>query len=161
ETIRTFHQPLCAIRWRSTANTDRQSLCDVFRNRKQLRHRIEWLPSKILIKACHDDTFSTVGQPVAYGDQIHIEELPFIDPDHLGTAVNQLQNLGCVFHQLRLDLHVAVANDVVLTIAVLHSRFEDLNTLLGDLSAAQAADQFLALSAEHAPTYHLNPAEIA
>jgi hypothetical protein len=54
-----------------------------------------------------------------------------------------------------------MANDVILAIAVVHSRLEDLNALPGDLSAAQASDEFLALSAEHAPTYHLNPAEIA
>src|ERR1051326_3080856 len=88
KTIRTLYKPLCAIGRRSAPNTDGQSLCDVFRDRKELRHRIEWFTSKILIKTSHDDALSAVRQPVAYINQVHIEELRFIDHDHLRAAVN-------------------------------------------------------------------------
>ena len=54
-----------------------------------------------------------------------------------------------------------MADDVIFAEPVVEFRLEDLHALPRDLRAAQTADQFLALSAEHAAADHFDPAEIA
>jgi hypothetical protein len=49
---------------------------------------------------------------------------------------------------------------VILTEAVVHPGLEDLDALLRNLSTPKPADQFLALSTEHAAAYHFNRTEV-
>ena len=58
----------------------------------------------------------------------------------------------------RRDAHVAVRDDVVLGIAIVDLRLEDLDLAAGDLGAAQPADELFALPAEHAADDHFDPA---
>ena len=46
---------------------------------------------------------------------------------------------------------------MVLAEAIVENRLEDLHFLTCDLSAAQSADELLALPAEHAPGDHFDP----
>jgi len=126
-----------------------------------LRHRIEWLSAKVLIESGDDDALSCVRQPVTNINKFHIEKLAFIDADNLGSAIEQLEDFTRLRHQLRLDLHLAVADDMILTVAIVHSGLEDLNALASDLRPPQPADELLAFSAEHASANHLDPAQIA
>ena len=61
---------------------------------------------------------------------------------------------------LRLDPHLAVRHDVIVGVAGVDRRLEDLDLLAGDLRAAQPADQLLALAAEHAADDDFDPALI-
>ena len=52
-------------------------------------------------------------------------------------------------------------NNLVGSVAFVDGRLEDLHTLAGDLRAAQAADQLLALAGKHRADDHFDPAHIA
>src|SRR6185503_1647816 len=86
-----------------------------------------------------------------------VEELPFVDADDLGVRLDLVEQLTRRGDALRLDAHGAVRRDVVLAVAVVDPRLEDLHLALGNLRPAQPADQFLALAAEHAPGNDLDP----
>ncbi len=68
------------------------------------------------------------------------------------------EELGAAGHVDRGDLHLAVRDDRRLGVAIVDDGLEDLDPLPGDLRAAQAADQLLALAAEHAAGDDLDPA---
>src|SRR5438105_3262206 len=51
-------------------------------------------------------------------------------------------------------------HDVVVGVALVNARLEDLHALACDLRAPQPADQLFALAAEHRPAYHLDPSQI-
>ena len=75
--------------------------------------------------------------------------------------IEQTKYLPSLRYQLRFDLHVAVADDMVLAIPVIHFGLEDLDSLPRDLRAPQPSYELFALSAEHAAADHLDPSEIA
>src|SRR5436190_1229061 len=58
----------------------------------------------------------------------------------------------------RRDAHFAVRHNRVVGITGVERRLEDLHPLARNLSAAKAADQLLALAAEHAADDDFNPA---
>jgi hypothetical protein len=84
--------------------------------------------------------------------------VPFVDADHFGIGVHVVEQLARRSGVLRSDPHLAVRGDVIVAIAVVDLRFEDLHALLGDLGTAQPADELFALPAEHAAGDHFNPA---
>ena len=90
--------------------------------------------------------------------QILIEELPFVDADHFGVRLDGVEQLPRAFDRPGFNAHLAVRDDVVLRVAGIDRRFEDLDFLSGDAGAAQAADQLFALAAEHAADDDFNPA---
>jgi len=81
-----------------------------------------------------------------------------VDPDDLGVLSHGRDQLVGIPDVLGLDPHVAVRDDVILAVAIVDERFEDLDLLAGDLRAAQAADELLALAAEHAARDDFDPA---
>jgi hypothetical protein len=160
EPVAVFDQSLRPIRGRPAANADCESFRDVFGHRQQLRHRIEWPAPVILVQPGNNDAFAGIRKSVAHRDEIHIEELAFIYSNDLRPAIQQLKNVAGVGYQLRFDLHLAVADDVVLAIPVIHLGFEDLNPLSRYLRAAQTPYKFLAFSAEHAAANDFDPAQV-
>jgi hypothetical protein len=138
-------------------DADREGLRDVFGNGQQLRHRLERAAQIILIQTGHDDALAVVRQGIAGGRQVLVEELPFVDPDDFGVGGHCVHQLVGRPHRLRWDPHVAVRHDVVFAVAAVDDRLEDLDLLPGDLRAAQPADQFLALAAEHAAGDDFDP----
>src|SRR5439155_1507696 len=90
--------------------------------------------------------------------QVRVEKLPLIDADHFRLVADVLQELIGILHGLRRDSHVAVRHDVVFAEAVVDGRFENLDLLSRDLRSAQAADELLALAAEHAAGDDFDPA---
>src|SRR4029078_1022791 len=93
----------------------------------------------------------------AHRRQLGVEELPLVDAHHLGLRADALEQLARRADALRLDLHRAVRGDVIVAVAVVELGLEDLDLALGDLGAAQAADQLFALAAEHAAGDDFNP----
>ena len=76
------------------------------------------------------------------------------------SGVRGLEQLARARHGLGRQADVAVRDDVVLRVAIVELRLEDLHPLAGDLRPADAADQLLALPAEHAAGDHFDPALI-
>jgi hypothetical protein len=84
--------------------------------------------------------------------------LSLVDADDLGVALDGLEQLARAFNGARFDPHLTVRHDVVHRIPRIERRLEDLHLLPRDAGPAQAADQFLALPAEHAADDDFNPA---
>jgi hypothetical protein len=150
---------LCTIRRRTAANTYGEGFCDVFRNGKQLGHGIERPSTIVLIEPGNDHPFPPVGHLIANVNQIETKELGFIDSDNLRLSFKPGQNLRSFYYKLRLHFHIAVADNVIFTEAVVQPGFENLYALLRNLSSSKPANQFLALSAEHAAADHFNRTE--
>src|ERR1051326_2162290 len=139
-------------------HADRERLGDVLGDREQLRHRLERLAEIILVQTGDDDALALIREHRGDGGQLGIEELPFVDADDFGIRLHFLEQLARAGDVFRLDLHGAVRGDVIDAVAVVDARLEDLDLALGDLRAAQPADQLLALAAEHAAGDHFDPA---
>jgi hypothetical protein len=133
-------------------------LGDVLRDRQQLRHRLEWLAEIILIEAGDDHALALIGQRVADHRQLQVEELPFVDADDLGIGVDTLEQLTRAPYRARGDPHLAVGDDVIVGIANVDRRLEDLHLLPRDLRTPQPSDKLLALPAEHAADDDFYPA---
>src|SRR6266545_1238878 len=153
-------EPLRMVGRVAAHHADRQRLGDVFGDRQQLRHRLEGLPEIILVEAGDDDALALVGDRIDHHGQLGVEELPFVDAYDLGVGLDELEQLARAFHRDRRNPHVAVRDDVVTVVAGVDPRLENLDLLPRDLGAAEAADQLLALAAEHAADDDFDPALI-
>ncbi len=138
-------------------DADRERFRDVLGDRQQLGHRLERAPQIVLIEAGDNHALATIRQRIAGRRQIGVEKLPFVDPDDLRVVVDLLEHLVRAPDVLRCHPHVTVRHDMAFAEAVVEERLEDLHVLAGDLGAAQAANQLLALSAEHAAADDLDP----
>jgi hypothetical protein len=72
-------------------HADGVGLGDVFRNRQQLRHRLEGLAQVVLVQPGHDHADAAVRQGVAHHRQLEVEELSFVDADHFGVLAHALE----------------------------------------------------------------------
>jgi len=150
-------RPVC----RGTAsNTDRESLCNVFRDGEQLGHGIERLCAIVLIEPGYDHPLSNIGHLVAHCDQVEIKKLSFINADNLRLRIKVYEYFGGSCNDLRLHFHVAVADNVILAETVIEPWLEDLKALLCNLRSPESTDQFLALSTEHTAADHFNRTEV-
>jgi hypothetical protein len=111
-----------------------------------------------LIESRGDDADAGVGELHADVDHAGIEELYLVDADHLHPDLHARQQLGAGGDRHRLQAPVVARDDVLGAEAVVDERFEDLHALARDDRAAQAPDQLLRLSGEHASSDDLNPA---
>ena len=80
-------EPLRVVGGGAADHADGQRLGDVFGDREQLRHRLERLAEIILVEAGDDDALALVGERVADGRQLRVEELPFVDADDFGVRL--------------------------------------------------------------------------
>src|SRR5581483_10546614 len=94
-------EPLRVIRGIAADDANRQRLRDVFRDREELRHRLERPAQIILIEPRDDDPFAAIRQRVADRRQSHVEELAFVDADDFGVVVHQAQQLVGAAHRSR------------------------------------------------------------
>jgi hypothetical protein len=132
--VRRRNESLGVIGGIATAYTDGQSFRDVLGHGQKLRHGLERLAEVVLVQPGHDDSFARVGELIADTDQAGIEELAFVDSHGFGAVVHSLEYLLRGAHELRLDAHVAVGDDVIVAVASVYPWLEDLYTLAGDLS---------------------------
>src|SRR5690606_37942301 len=91
------------------------------------------------------------------GRELLVEELGLVDADDLCLGQHGVEQRARAAGVVGPDLHLAVRRDVVAAEAVVDRRLEDLHLLLRDLRAPQAADQLLALAAEHRAGNDLDP----
>jgi hypothetical protein len=135
-------------------------LGDVLGHGQKVRHRPEGAARVVLVESGDDDAHAAVGQLVDDGDEVGVEELPFVDADHLGRRLDERAYLGGRPHGPRLVAHLGVGDDVVARVALVDLRLEDLHPLARDLGPAQAPDQLLALAREHGAGDDLDPAGV-
>jgi hypothetical protein len=148
------------VRRSAASYTDSERFRDVLGDREQLGNGIKGTATVILIQAGHDDALSHIREPIADNNQLEIEKLGLVNADDLRAAINQLRNLASSADKLRLHLHIAVADDVVIAESAIDGRFENLNALLCDLRPPQSTDELFTLSAEHTSADHFNPAQV-
>src|SRR3954462_7945609 len=101
------------------------------------------------VEARDDDALPHIAHAHDEVDHAFAEELRFVDADDLGAPVKTLFQFGGIAHAFRLDLQVAMRNDVIVGIALIDAGLEYLYALARNLRATQTADQFFALAAEH------------
>src|SRR4051812_43520144 len=111
------------------------------------------------VKAGDDDALTHVRQSDYRFNDLHTQELGFIDADDLSAQIQPIHHVCGIFHVGGADLDFRVRDDVVVSIALVDAGLEDLDTLTRDLGAAQAADEFFALAAEHRTANHFDPSE--
>src|SRR3990172_11501430 len=87
---------LGTIGWGSADDTDCERFCDVLADSKKLGHRLERLPSIILIKSRNNHTFAIIGEAITDVNEIHLEKLAFIDSDDLSIASELQDFLGVI-----------------------------------------------------------------
>jgi hypothetical protein len=153
-------EPLRPVRRRTAADTDGKRFCDVFRDGQQLGHGIERPGAIVLIEPGNDHPLSLISHLIANLDQVEIKKLGFIDSDNLRLTFEPSQNLRGCRNEFRFYFHIAVADDVILAEAVIQPGLEDLHALLCNLGSPKSADQFLALSTEHAAADHFDRTEV-
>ena len=145
------HDALRLIGRAAAAHADGERLGDVLRNREKLGHGVEGLAQVVSIETRHDQAFPSICELDRHLEETLFEELSFVDADDFGTVVELFQNLFRVLDELGVDLHVTVGDDMLFAIAAVDQRFEDLDSLTGDLSSSQPSNQLFALPTEHAP----------
>jgi hypothetical protein len=155
------NQPLRIVRRIPASDADGERLGHVFSDGEKLWHRLEGLPAIILIQSRHDHSLAAIGQLVAHVHEIQVEELPFVNADDLRILMHALKDLARGVDDFGLQPPLAVGDDLILAVARIHARLEDLHLLPRDLRSTQAADQFFALAAEHPPADHFDPSHIA
>ena len=133
----------------ATLHANRPGLADILCNCHQLRHGLKRIPEVIHIKSGNDDTFTIAGQGIGNPDKLLIEELPFIDSNHLGHIVDRSQNLIRTCDRQGFNPPFGVRHNLRLRISIIDRRFEDLHFLPGNLCSPQPANELFALSTEH------------
>ena len=129
-----------------------QCLCDVLRDRQELGHRLEGLAEIVLIESGNDHTFPAVRQLVDDSGEVLIEELSLVYTDDLGIVLDELEERARARYGARRDAHLAVRHNRIVRITRVKHRLENLNSLAGNLRAAQATDQLFALPLNMLPT---------
>ncbi len=140
-------------------HADGQRLGDLVGHREQLRHGMERASQVIRVESGDQDALADIGQAHDGVDQAFAQELRFVDADHFHAPVEPGFQFGGVPDRVGADLQLAVRDDVVFRVALVDAGLEDLHPLARNLGAAQAADQLLALAAEHRPADDFNPAQ--
>ena len=82
-------EPLGAARWVSADHANGVRFRDVLGDGEELGHRFERLAEIVLIQSRHDHTLSLIGERIAGRWKSRVEELPFIDADHLGIRIHR------------------------------------------------------------------------
>ena len=142
--------PLRLRRRAPADDADGGDLRDRVGHGEKLRDRLEGLAEIVLIEAGHDHAQPAGGEHLADLDERSAQELRLVDPDHPRLGVEGIEDLGGRRRRRargssgRHERRSSRARDVC------RSGFEGLDLLAGDRRAAEAADELLALAAEHA-----------
>lgn len=130
-------------------HADGVKLVDMLGLGQEMRHRPEGFASKVKIETGHQHAQSPLGQCLRHADNLEIEELGFVDPDHGGRRIQQIPNAGSVFDGRRIELRSSMGGDLALSEAGIETGLEDLNPLPGDSRPAQPPDELVGLPAKH------------
>jgi hypothetical protein len=128
--------------------------------RHQLRHCAEWLAAKIGIRSRNDHTQSATSERSHQWNDARVQELRFVDGDHIGQRIQLLRDLNGRVNGNSLDGTTVMTRDRVQPlIPLIEVRFEHLHLLLGDHRTPDSADELFALTAEHAADDDFDPAD--
>ena len=152
-------QPLRVVGRVAAHHADGARLGDVFGDRQQLRHRLERLAEVVLVEAGHDDAHAARGQRrrTTAGSSAS-KNWPSSMPTTSVSGLTLASSSAARARLLGRNPQLAVRDDVVVGVAGVDGGLEDLDTLAGDLGAAQPADELFALAAEHAADDDFDPA---
>ena len=144
------------VRQIAAPHADCVHLRDVLRRGHERRHRTERFARIVHIQPRGDHPHAAVGQRPAHVDDPLVEELRFVDPHHVDVG-GQQQDILSRFDRRRPDGVGIVRHHLLVGVARIDAGFENLHPQVGELGAAQAADQLLGLAREHRPADHLDP----
>ena len=136
---------------------DGLQLVDELGAAEQLRHRPEREAAEVLVQPARDDPHPTLDEAVEDEGDLRREELDLVDADDV-VAVHQAGDVGRVVDGDRAHTRAGMADDVADVVPVVDPRLDDQHSLAGDLRPTQAADQLLALAAEHRAADDFEPA---
>src|SRR5712691_1468659 len=142
----------------AATNADGVHLGHFFGDSEQCGHRSEGPAHVILIEPRGDDSNAGIGELHADIDDAGIEELHFVDANHLYADFHARQKLGAAAHRTGFQAAIVARDDVVGREAIVDEGFEHLHALPGDECAPQAPDQLFRFSREHASSDDLDPA---
>src|SRR5215211_1461833 len=108
-------------------------LCNVLRDRKQLRHRFPWLAGVVLIQTSDDYTDAASREIISYGNEFVIEKLTFVYADDFSVGLKLSQQVSNVGYVRRLVSHLRVRNDVIVRVTGINDGFKNLDLLARNL----------------------------
>ena len=138
----------------AATHADSVGLIHILGNSHQCGHRSERYALKVHIQTGTDNADTALGEFGADLHDAHVEELRLVDTYHVNVVCQQQDRLARL-HGRGLNDIVIVGNDVLLAVAHINSRLEDLHTLLGKLRTFHPTDEFFCLTGEHTAAYNL------
>jgi hypothetical protein len=148
-------QALSSTGYVTADDADGTYFVDGFGLGQQDRHWPKGFTAEIHVEAGGDDALAGFGQLLDDMGNFPVKELGFIDPDDRGIGFKQSQHLARCGYRTGLDMESIVGGNALDSVTIVKPRFEDLDLLFGNLSAAQPAEQLFGLAAEHAAADHL------
>ena len=142
---------------RAALDADGVDLLDVLRHGHQARHRAEGLAEIVHVEACHDDAHAAVGEGLADFDERAVEELGLVHAHDLDLGAD-LEHVGGVLDGGGGELMEIVGDYFHVGISVVYGRLEEGDLLVGELGAAEPADEFFGLAGEHGAADDLDAA---
>ncbi len=143
-------QALIPGRQITTHHTDRVQLVDPLGDGEQPRDRPEGFPAKVHVGSRDDHPNAAVGDVVHHADNAVVEELGFVDRDHVDLVADLLRDLDGGSDRVCLQFGAVMGTDPEdAPVAVVEVGLEDLNVLLCDQGPTHASQQLFGLSAEH------------
>ena len=146
------------VRERAAADANGMHLLHVLGDGHQARHGPEGLAEVVGVEAGHDDAHAAVGEGLADFDEGLVEELRLVDADDLHLGGDFVEHLGGGADWGGGDFMEIVRDHLDVGVAFVDDGFEDGDLLVGELGAAQAADQFFGLAGEHGTADDLDAA---
>ena len=121
------------------------------------RHRTEGLAAKIHVKPRHDDADAASGKRLGDVGDPPVEELGLVDGRDRNAFRQVVEDVGAPAHRHGFHPRSVMRGDLAAVVPGVEHRLEYRNPLARDLRPTHAADELLALPAEHAATDHLDP----
>src|SRR6267143_2609390 len=151
-------ETLVATGWTTAEHADRVQLVDHLGDRHQVRHRAKRLPAKICVRSRDDDAPASARQGSHQRDDALIQELRFVDRDDVGHRIDLLSDLRGRVGRDRLDGATVVARNRIDTrVPGIEVGLEHLHPFPRDNRPPYAANELLALAAEHDAGNHFDP----
>ncbi len=153
---RAVDEALCARGRRAADDADGGQLVHLFRLREEERHRTEWLAAEIQIQPGDQDAYAAIGKHVDHPRDLGVKELRFVDGDDRGGGVQLLEDLLGALDRHGAPVVAVVRGELIGAIARIELVGKDLDALLGNFGAPQAANQFFRLAGKHGPANQLD-----
>jgi hypothetical protein len=137
--------------------TDGVDLGDVFGNGQQVADGAEGLAPEVHVQARNDDPFASVGEFDDVVNDLHFEELGFVEADDSDVVwdIQQLAGVGDGGGKQRI---LVVRDNLSLPITGIDFGLENLYVLARNAGPFHPTDQFFGLTREHTSADYFYPA---